>query len=183
MKMRTLISASAFLLLGNSAFAQYTMTGGINPATPYVGVSAGLLRYDESGLDTLTPSVIIARIGMPISNYFAIEGRLGAGITRDQSHGISVSAGVLGGAYLKGSLALAPKFSLYGVAGIAAENLNRNYGDGNSTNTGLSFGIGGDVALPQGLLLNFEWTHLPGGSESGYSYALNLFTAGVNFHF
>jgi len=27
----------------------------------YFGASAGLLRYDESGLDTLTPSVIFAR--------------------------------------------------------------------------------------------------------------------------
>lgn len=80
-------------------------------------------------------------------------------------------------------MALAPTFSLYGVAGIASDNLHRNYGDGNSTDTGFSFGIGGDVALSRGLLLNVEWTHLPGGSESGFSYDSNLFTAGVNFHF
>ena len=128
-------------------------------------------------------SLIFARVGIPISSYLAVEGRLGTGISSDESHGNAVGVGVFGGAYLKGSLALAPTFSLYGVAGIASDNLHRNYGDENSTDTGFSFGIGGDVALSRGLLLNVEWTHLPGGSESGFSYDSNLFTAGVNFHF
>lgn len=183
MNMRALMLASSLFLIGGSAFGQIAVNGGINTASAYVGASAGLLRYDESGLDTLTPSVVIARVGIPITSYFAIEGRLGTGISSDQSHGYSVSDGVLGGAYLKGSLALAPTVSLYGVGGIASDKLHRNFGDGDSTDTGVSFGIGSDVALSRGLSLNFEWTHLPGGSEGGFSYDANLFTAGVNFHF
>ena len=183
MNTRTLILAFPLFMIGGSAFGQIAVNGGINTTSAYVGASAGLLRYDESGLNTLTPSVIFARVGIPISSYLAVEGRLGTGISSDESHGFSVSDGFFGGAYLKGSLALAPTVALYAVAGIASNTLHRNYGVGDSTDTGLSFGIGSDVALSRGMSLNFEWTYLPGGSESGFSYDSNLFTAGVNFHF
>ncbi len=183
MRTRALLLAFPLCVIASSAFGQALLNGGISQVTPYVGASVGLLRYDESGLSTLSPSVIFARLGVPLSTYFAIEGRLGTGISGDQTNGASVNVGIFGGAYLKGSLALAPKFSLYGVVGIASDTLHRNYGDGDSTDTGFSFGVGGDVALRRGLLLNFEWTRLPGGSQSGASYDSNLLTAGINYHF
>jgi opacity protein-like surface antigen len=183
MNTRALVLASTLLTFAGSAFGQIAVNGGIDTASAYVGASAGLLRYDESGLNTLTPSVILVRVGVPITSYFAVEGRLGTGLSSDESHGFSVSNGVFGGAYVKGSLALAPTVALYAVAGIATDSLHRNYGDGDTTDTGFSFGVGSDVALSRGFTLNFEWTHLPGGSESGFSYDANLFTAGVNFHF
>lgn len=74
----------------------------------------------------------------------AHRGRLGTGISSDESNGASVSVGTLVGGYLKGAVALAPKFSVYGVVGIASVSLHRNYGDGDATDTGFSIGIGGD---------------------------------------
>ena len=183
MNMRALLIAIPLCGVTGPALAQVRLNGGIGEMTPYVGASVGLLRYDESGLDTLTPSVIMGRFGLPISPYFAVEGRLGTGISSDESNGNSVSVGTLVGGYLKGAVALAPKFSLYGVVGIASVSLHRNYGDGDSTDTGFSIGIGGDVTLSRGFLLNFEWTYLPSGSEAGNSFDSNLFTAGVNYHF
>ena len=176
--------AFAVLVIGavmSPAFGKVRLGGGLNDATPYVGASVGLLRYDESGLNTLTPRVIFARVGVPLSPHFAIEGRLGTGLSSDRSHGASVSDSVFGGGYVKGSIALAPTVSLYAVAGIAAVSLHRNFGGGNTTATGFSAGLGGDIQLAPNIWLNLEWTHLPGGTNAGASYNSNLFSAGVTF--
>ena len=165
------------------AFGQVRWSGGIPETTPYVGANAGLLRYDESGLNTISPSVIFARLGLPLSPYFALEGRLGTGLTSDESRGFSVSSGLYAAGYLKGSVAIAPTVSVYAVAGIASLSLHRNFGDGDTTDTGFSAGLGGDVRLASNLWLNLEWTHLPGGTDAGYSYGSNLFTAGVTIPF
>lgn len=184
MKQRTLAFVFATLCLtAYPAFANTLLTGGFRTTDPYVGASVGLLRYDEGGLSSVSPSVIILRAGIPLSSYFAIEGRLGTGISSDEANGNSVSVGTLGGAYAKGAIALTRKFSIYAVAGIASINLHRNFRDGDTTNTGLSAGIGGDVHLVHALSLNFEWTHLPGGTDAGRSYDSNLFSAGVNYRF
>ncbi len=166
-----------------AALAGPDFTGGFRNLDPYVGASIGLLRYDESGAPGFSPSAIMLRAGVPLNQYLAIEGRLGTGLSSDQNNGGSVGVGTFGGAYAKGSLALGPVFSLYGVAGIASVNLHRNFRDGNTTDTGLSAGIGGDVQLQRSLALNFEWTVLPGGSDAGHSYNSNLFSVGVNYAF
>lgn len=177
------VAALVIAAMTSPAFAQARWSGGIGETTPYVGASAGLLRYDESGLDTITPSMIFARLGLPLSEYFAIEGRLGTGLSSDQSHGFAVSSGLYGAGYLKGSIALAPTFSVYAIAGLASVSLHRNFGDGDTTDTGFSAGLGGDVRLTRSLWLNFEWTHLPGGTDAGYSYGANLLSAGVTVPF
>ncbi len=180
---RHLLLALPLLSVAATAMARGDYAGASGASGPYVGASIGVLRYDESGLDTVDPSLILARIGFPISPYLALEGRLGTGLASSESGGYSVSVGTIGGAYVKGSLPLAPTFSLYGVAGIGTLSVNRNFGQGNSTDTGLSFGVGGDVALPVNLSLNFEWTHFPSGTDAGYSYNSNVLTAGVTWHF
>lgn len=165
------------------AFAAPYLVGGFRTTSPYVGASIGLLQYDESGLSSLSPSVLIVRAGLPLSSFFAIEGRLGTGLASDQTNGASVNVGTFGGAYAKGSLALGPTFSLYGVAGIASITVHRNFRDGGTTNTGLSAGIGTDIHLVRALSLNAEWTYLPSGTDAGHSYSSNLFSVGVNYRF
>lgn len=184
MSMRGLTFAALALgAMTSPAFAQVPFSGGLPGMSPYVGASVGLLRYDESGLNTMTPSVLFARLGVPLSPYFAVEGRLGTGLSSDGSGGFSVSSSVFGGGYLKGSVALTPSISVYAVAGIAAVSLHRNFGEGNTTNTGFSAGLGGDARLTQNVWLNLEWTHLPGGTDTRYSYASNLFSVGVTIPF
>lgn len=178
--------AIGFLAIGAMtapAFGQVRLRGGFSDETPYVGANIGLLRYDESGLHTITPSVILARIGLPLSHFFAIEGRLGTGLASDESHHYSVSGGTLAGGYVKGSIAVTPTFSVYADAGIASTSLHRNFGVGNTTDAGFSGGVGGDIRLTPQLGVNFEWTHLPSGTNAGYSYDSNLISAGVTFHF
>ncbi|HUY84233.1 MAG TPA: outer membrane beta-barrel protein [Steroidobacteraceae bacterium] len=150
---------------------------------PYVGANVGLLRYNESGLPTVSPSMIIGRIGLPVSSYFGIEARIGTGLAGDNSGGAAVNVNTIGGAYVKGSWPILPTFSVYGVAGLGTLSLDRNFGDGRTTNTGLSYGVGGDVALRGPLGINFEWTHFPGGSDAGFSYNSDVFSAGVTWRF
>lgn len=183
MRNRHLLHSLPLLAIATSATAR-NYYGATPVASPiYIGASIGVLRYDESGLDTVDPSLVIARVGLPISPYLSFEARLGTGLSSDETSGNSVSVGTIGGAYVKGSLPLAPTFSLYGVAGVDTLTVNRNFGRGDTTDTGLSFGVGGDVALPSNLSLNFEWTHLPNGTDVGYSYYSNILAAGVNWHF
>lgn len=184
MKPRVMAIGLAMLgAMASPAFANTMLTGGFRTLNPYVGASVGLLRYNENGLPGLSPSVIVFRAGLPLSSFFAIEGRLGTGLSSDETSGYSVSTGTLAAAYAKGSLALGPEFSIYGVAGLAAVSLHRNFGDGGTTDTGLSGGIGGEFRLERALSLNVEWTHLPGGTDAGYSYSSNMLSAGVNYRF
>ena len=179
---RFLPLAAPLLVLSGTAGATGFGASGYD-FSPYVGANLGIMRYDESGLSTVSPSLFIARIGMPLSDYFGIEGRIGTGLSSDNSAGAAVSVGTIGGAYLKGSYPILPTFSVYGVAGLGTLSLSRNFGDGHTTNTGLSFGVGGDVALRGALGLNFEWTHFPGGTDAGYSYNSDVFSAGVTWRF
>lgn len=182
MKKRILPVAVPLLVLSGVAAAQGSYPGS-NDFAPYVGASLGLLRYDESGLDPVSPSLFIARIGLPITPYLAVEGRIGTGISSDNSAGASVSVSKIAGAYVKGSLPIMPTFAVYAVGGVATLGVDRNFGDGGATDTGLSYGLGGDVSLPRSLGVNFEWTHFPGGTNAGYPYHLDVLSAGVTWHF
>ena len=183
MRNRHLLYSLPLLAIATTATARDYYGDTPRASSVYVGASVGVLRYDESGLATVDPSLLVARIGLPVSPYLSLEGRLGTGLSSDETAGNSVSVGTIGGAYVKGSLPLGPTFSLYGVAGIDTLSVNRNFGRGDTTDTGLSFGVGGDVALPSNLSLNIEWTHLPNGNDVGYSYYSNILAAGVNWRF
>ncbi len=176
-----LFASLAACAMAAPAFAQAHLMGGFQTLDPYVGASIGLPRYEESGLPSVSPGVVVVRAGLPLTSFLAIEGRLGTGISGDQTDGASVSAGTFGGAYAKGALALTPDLSIYGVAGIAVTHLHRNFLDGDTTNTGLSAGVGGDLTLTRNLALNLEWTYLPGGNDAGRGYDSNLFSVGVNY--
>jgi opacity protein-like surface antigen len=177
MKFRTLLLTSLTACTAASpAFATPQLTGGFANLNPYVGASVGLLRYDQSVVPTLSPSAIVFRAGVPLNAFLGIEGRVGTGLSSDQANGRSVGLGTYWGAYAKGSLGLTPRFAVYGVAGLASVSLSRNFA-GDTTNTGLSVGVGGDFQLSQKLALNFEWTYLPSPAQADS----NLFSFGVNY--
>jgi opacity protein-like surface antigen len=158
-------------------FASPQLIGGFSNLNPYVGASIGLLRYSQSDLPTLSPSLIMFRAGVPLSQYFAIEGRVGTGLSNDQSGGAAVGIGTYWGLYARGALALTQRVSVYGVAGLAAVTLNRNFGAPNPTDTGLSAGLGADFQLTPKLALDAEWTYLPSPAQGDS----NLLSFGVNY--
>src|SRR5882724_7434654 len=113
----------------------------------YVGLSLGQLRYNESGLDTITPTMGVLTIGAPLSPNLSLEGRIGGGLGRADTNGFGVDVGYLVAGYLKGSLPLSPGLSLYGLGGVAGVDLKRDFGVGETHEADLSYGIGMDFDL------------------------------------
>jgi hypothetical protein len=150
---------------------------------PYVGLSFGTLRYAEEGLDSFSPGVGLLRLGVPLAPNLAIEGRAGGGLGSTSQRGYAMEVDSLYAAYLKGSVPLGPAFSVYGVGGVAGVNLQRNFGDGESRDSGLSFGFGADFNLGRGAGINVEWTRLPTGNNAGYDYANSMATIGMTWRF
>jgi len=149
----------------------------------YVGLNIGELRYSEDGLNTITPTVALLRIGAPLSPNLGIEARAGGSFGNASTDGYALTVQSMYAGYLKGSLPLAPGFSLYALGGLAAVNLQRDFGLGDSRDTGLSFGLGADFDLRGGATLDVEWARLPGGNNLGYDYSNDMATLGVAWRF
>jgi len=149
----------------------------------YVGVNFGELRYREDGLYSITPAAALLRIGAPLGSNLALEARAGAGFGSASTDGFGLRLESLYGGYLKGSLPLAPGFSFYALGGVAAVNLQRDFGLESAHDTGMSFGLGADFNLSGGATLNIEWTVLPGGNNLGYDYGNDMASIGLAWHF
>ncbi|MBS0394073.1 MAG: porin family protein [Proteobacteria bacterium] len=171
------------LLGGATAEAQSRNSQPFYGSGLYIGGSIGELIYREDGLDTMSPTIIEGRIGQEFNPYFAIEGRLGTGISRDESGGNSTSVQLMYGAYAKGILPVSPMFSVYGIAGVAGTQLHHNYPDFSTTDTGLSFGVGGELRINRAASATLEWARLHDGSNAGYYYTADHFVIGVNWRF
>jgi hypothetical protein len=149
----------------------------------YLGLGFGSVQYSEDGLDSITPTIGMLRLGVPLSRTLAIEGRAGVGLADASSGGYHVKVDSLYAAYVKGSLPLARSLSLYAVGGIAGVNLKRDFGAGASRDTGLSLGVGADIYLGGGAGLNLEWTRLPSGRDAGFDYTNTMATLGLSWRF
>lgn len=149
----------------------------------YVGLNIAQIRYKEEGLDSITPTGGYFRLGAQLSPYVAVEGRVGGGFNDDSTDGYAVRVDTLYAAYLKGSLPLAPGFSIYGLGGLGGVRLHRNFGDLRADDTGFSYGLGADFALGNGAGLNLEWSRLVSGTNFGYDYDTDLASLGVTFRF
>jgi hypothetical protein len=149
----------------------------------YVGLSLGQLRYSEAGLDTITPATGMLTIGASLSPNLALEGRIGGGFGSADTNGYGVRVNSLYAGYLKGSLPLSPGFSLYGLGGVAGVDLQRDFGLGETHDSGLTYGVGMDFDLYGGTRLNLEWTRLASGNNLGYDYYVDQAAIGVAWRF
>ena len=152
-------------------------------AGPYAGVSFGQVRYNEEGLDTITPATGMFVIGAPLSPNLAIEGRLGTGFGSSETNTYGVQVNSLFAGYLKGSLPLTQGVSLYGLGGFATVDFKRDFGLVNAHDSGFSYGIGVDFDLAGRSKLNVEWTRLATGDNLGYSYNVDQAAIGLVWRF
>ena len=162
---------------------RYGRRGHESDYSAYVGLNIGSLRYHEDGLNSITPTVALLRFGVPVAPNLAIEARAGAGLGNTSTDGYGLTLQSMYAGYLKGSLPLAPGFSLYALGGVAALNLRRDFGIGDTRDTGLSFGLGADFDLGSGATLNVEWARLPDGNNLGYDYSNSMASIGVAWRF
>jgi hypothetical protein len=149
----------------------------------YAGLSVGELRYGEEGLDTITPSTAMVFVGAPLSRNLAIEARFGGGLASAETNSYSLQVRSLFAGYLKGSLPLAPGFSIYGLGGVANVDLQRDFGLAYTNDTGVSYGLGMDFDLASNARMSLEWTHLATGDNLGYSYDVNQASIAMAWRF
>ena len=164
-------------MIGTVAMAQEGYGGyGANPyygpfhGNAYAGLSIGQLRYSEQGLDSITPATAMFIFGAPLTPNLSMEARLGGGLGSAQTNFYGLDVRSVFAGYLKGSVPLAPGFSLYGLGGVANVNLRRDFGLVYANDTGFSYGVGMEFNLTTNSRLSLEWTHLVSGDNLGYPY-------------
>ena len=183
------ITLAALPLLALAAPAQAaggrydTRTYDYDPSA-YIGFSFGQFNYKESGLGNITPNVGLFRFGATFTQNFAIEGRVGGGLFTADNNGYGLRVPNLYAGYLKGSVPVNPVFSLYGLAGFASAQLERDYGPiYTRRDSSASFGAGAEFNLRHGTVLNAEWVRLLTGDNGPYGYTADLATIGFAWHF
>lgn len=150
----------------------------------YIGFSFGQFNYKESGLGNITPNVGLFRFGATFNENIAIEGRVGGGLFTADNNGYGLRVPNMYAGYLKGSVPVNPVFSLYGLAGFASAQLERDYGPVYTTrDSSASFGVGAEFNLRHGTVLNAEWVRLLNGNNGQYGYTADLGTIGFAWHF
>jgi len=152
-------------------------------SSAYAGVSFGQLRYNEEGLDTITPATGMFVVGAALSPNLALEGRIGVGLGGSETNTYGVTVNSLYAGYLKGSLPLSPGFSLYGLAGVASVDYKRDFGLINAHDSGFSYGLGMNFDLAGNTRLNLEWARLANGNNLGYDYTVDQAAIGLAWRF
>jgi opacity protein-like surface antigen len=141
------------------------------------------LRYSEEGLAAITPATAMVFVGAPLTPNLAIEGRLGGGLGSAQANGFGLEVRSIFAGYLKGSVPLAPGFSLYGLGGVANVDLRRDFGLVYANDTSFSYGLGMDFDLASNARLSVEWAHLATGDNLGYAYDVNQASIAMAWRF
>lgn len=189
-RMATLLTLGALPLLALAAPARaegarrgYDRYAGSDPSA-YIGFSFGQLNYKEDGLANISPNVGMFRVGATFNQNIAVEGRVGGGLFKAETNGYGVRIPNFYAAYVKGSVPLSPVFSLYGLAGVASAQIERDYPPVyDARDSGASFGAGADFNLRNGTVINAEWVRLLNGDNGPYNYSADMLTVGFAWHF
>jgi hypothetical protein len=153
-----LVSAVALALASTAALAD----------DMYAGIGYGQAKIDTGGFGNAKPSVAFGNFGYQVNSNFAIEGRLGAGVSDDSVNvgGIPVKVKVdhYLGLYMKGILPLNDSVGLYAIAGASDAKATAKSGGASASdsNTEASYGAGMSVAVgsSKSTNLTLEWARL-----------------------
>lgn len=152
---------------------------------PYGSISFSQFSYKQSGSASASLTGIGGALGTVVNPHFAIEARAGLGLDEDQITVGGSPADVGLDAYfsglLKGILPLAPRFGLYGLAGltIGKFSASRDTTYLNKWESDFSYGAGVEFGLAPTLSLGVEWLRLFEGS----GYNLDAVSILLNFRF
>jgi hypothetical protein len=149
----------------------------------YAGANFSAVSYEESSRGTANLTAIGIKLGREFNPNFAVEGRLGTGISDDNLGGgvNGVSLDYYLGAYAKGILPLSPRIGLYGLAGVTYGKLSSSGGSLrlSSADADFSYGFGMDFGIGATTALNVEWMRM----FEGTGYNLDAVSVGINFRF
>jgi opacity protein-like surface antigen len=149
----------------------------------YAGALISRLTYSEDGLSDLNPTAIGFKLGTQINPNFAVEARLGTGLSDASIDGTGFDLKIdnFVGVYGKGMIPLSDAVSLYGLVGYTYGKLTvEGFGlSGSDSDSDFSFGFGGDFSLSQTASIGIEWARL----FKGDGYKVDGLTLGVSFKF
>ncbi len=160
------------LLLGLSTFA---ISAHAWQPTYYVGSGLSAWQFKQSDIGhNFTISTVEGLIGVELTPYTSIEGRLGGGLNTarewitlpgdaEQTE-VEVEAKYFGSLYFKPHLKN-EKASLYGLLGVTTIDLEANTGPSDDTHTDMSYGIGVSFVMSPNVDLTAEWKKLINAEE------------------
>lgn len=179
-----LIAVPAFARSGDGRYGSYGSEGDTGP---YIGFSIGQFNYKESGLQDINPGIGQFRFGAYLTPNLAIEGRVGRSLGWTTVDGFGLEVQNLYGGYLKGIVPVTNAFSLYGLAGLTAVQLHRDYGTFHSNDNGFSYGLGAEFKFPNRMVISAEYARLLTGSNldnsASYHYDANMASVGIAWRF
>jgi len=166
---------------------------GASAGDTYAGGGVGRVSYETQADLTLNPTALVGRVGYHLSEHIAIEGRLGFGLSSDDTditgNGLTGNVGIdlkqLAGAYAIGHLPVTRGVSVYGLAGLtyARAELTGRAGGVSVSDTlddsGLSYGVGSQIALTERISGYVEWTSYLDQD----AYTATAITAGATYGF
>ncbi|WP_144394761.1 outer membrane beta-barrel protein [Pleionea sediminis] len=121
-------------------------------ADNYAGVSYKMVEIDGGG-GSVEPSAVEGKFGKLFTKNFAVEGRLGVGIADDDSIDVDSMIGVFAAYHFMPK----EKFNPYVILGYARTEVS--FPGGSNSETDVSYGFGGDIAMNPGSALNFEYVN------------------------
>lgn len=136
------------------------LTGTAQAQRNYVGGNLALLDYSEDiTSDDASLTALVGRFGVFINRNLAGEVRFGVGLGHDTISGVDVELDYMVGGYLRGVFPINKSIAPYIIGGITHGELTAsNAGaDKKLSDRDISFGAGVDLALLQGIGLNFEY--------------------------
>ncbi len=153
----------------------------------YAGANYAKTTYTEAGFQDVEPTALIGRLGYLANKNFAIEGRLGVGLSDDSLlvTGQPLSLEIDSMIALLGLLRapLSSNAVVYGFAGFSRIELSTSNALFESSNSGsesgFSLGIGADYALTQKIAINAEYASYLDKS----TFELDALSVGVKISF
>lgn len=168
--------------------------GGFSMAEYSEDLDNSVFVQDETEVDQ---NLIFGRLGYGLTDYIAIEGRLGTGISDDSldldvvgqpnvDFNAEISTNWFAGAYGVGYIPISDGFSLYGLAGVTHFDLDANFttnlGDNESLSgsaTEFSYGVGSQFSITESISGYGEWVNY---GEDG-DEEISGFGAGIVYHY
>lgn len=196
--MTVLSSAHAESLSGPAQNRQ-----GMYVGANYSSVSLAVTEVGEAKAD-LGLTAFTLSLGLQFSDYVAIEGRYGIGMSNDTDSGISASSfpfshkfeldNYMGG-YLIVGYPVSDYFTPYGILGATRTEIKRTEQNLNFKDTieytGYSWGFGFNLSNHENLYLNLEYLHLQkennvksdGMFPNRFDFDAETFTLGLRYKF
>lgn len=138
----------------------------------YGAVQFASLDYEESGFDAISPKAIVFRAGNRLNETIGFEGRFAIGTSEGSTSvsvmgvplEVSVDVDNIIGAYVTANASVGSTANVYGLIGLARVDLTSKASIPgfasfavSDSDTGVSFGFGGDIGVNEDVALNIEY--------------------------